>query len=282
MTQIHPSRSLPHVRAALCGAPWMIQEHWLEAMAEIVERHVAGDKVVYDESGDKIAYEIVSGVGIIPLMGPIFPRANMLTRMSGATSTEEFCNNFKNAMDDEDVEAILLRIDSPGGATSGIFEAADLVYNSRGQGKDIVSLAEGTEASAAYLIGSQADCNYATTASAVGSIGVVAQIADDTRQKQNSGIDVTTIKTGKLKAIGAGPVTDEQKAELNAMIQDMFGRFKGCVMRARTGIDIEKVSTGAMWIGSKAEDMGLIDGITTLENIVEGLSAGNAVRDLMG
>lgn len=266
------SNRLPHVRAAIYGQPWMIQEEWLRAICEIFERAASGDKVVYDPDTEKLSYEVVNGVAVVNLMGPIFPRANMLTRMSGATSTEEFCNNLAKALDDEDVNSIILRIDSPGGSVSGIFEAADKVYSARFSGKDVIALAEGTCASAAYLIGSQAQSLYATSASIVGSIGVVMQIEDDSRAKANDGIESYTLKTGPYKAVGVGPVTDDQIQHMRDLMDDYFGRFKGAVSRARPSLDINQVSNGAVWIGKKAEALGLIDGIGSLDDLMNALS----------
>jgi signal peptide peptidase SppA len=261
----------------------MIQEEWLRAICDIFERASAGDKVVWQgEPGEsKVAYQVVDGVAIVDLMGPIFPRANLMTRVSGATSSEEFRNNFSRAMDDGDVESVLLRIDSPGGAVSGIFEAASLVYAGRFK-KDIVAMCEGTMASAAYLVGSQASAVYATEASVVGSIGVVMQIEDDTRQRMNEGVQTYTLKTGPLKAVGAGPVTDEQIQHMRGLMDDFFGRFKSAVTRGRIGIDIDAVSTGAVWIGKKAEDMGLIDGIMTMDSAMKMLGSGKSLRGAHG
>lgn len=274
------SNRLPHVRAALYNQPWMIQEEWLKAICEIFERAAAGDKVVYDPDTEKLSYQVVDGVAIVNLVGPIFPRANLMTRMSGATSTEEFVTNLNRAVDDKDVHSILILIDSPGGAVSGIFEAANKVYAARSSGKDIIALAQGTMASAAYLIGSQAQAVYATTASVVGSIGVVMHIEDDSRQRMNEGVAVHTLKTGPLKAIGDGPVTDDQIQHMRDLMNDFFGRFKSAVSRTRP-VDIDQVSTGAVWIGKKAESVGLIDGISDMDELVSALSGGGAVQNLM-
>lgn len=274
-------RSLTHVQRALHSIPWLLydpQDRWSRLFCEILDTHLAGDKVVYDQrppkfrSGNKKAYEVQDGVGIVELMGPIFPRANLMTDMSGATSAAEFSSNFSRAMDDDDVKSVLLYVDSPGGAVSGIFEAANRVYSARGQGKPIIALAEGVCASAAYLIASQADEMYCTVASVVGSIGVVMQIEDDTRQKLNDGIDVHTLRTGPLKAIGAGPVSEDQKDELLSMMDDFFGKFKGAVSRARPQVDIERASTGAVWIGKKAQGMKLVDGMSDVDELVAALS----------
>jgi len=191
-----------------------------------------------------------------------------MTRMSGATALENYSQDFTKALNDDDVQALIQVIDSPGGSVSGGFEMASKVFAARAQGKPVLTLVEGTCASLAYLIGSQSDMVYTTEASLTGSIGVVMAIEDDTRAAENEGIKRTVLKTGKNKAIGVGPVTDDQIAELKSMMGDYFDRFKAAVVRARTVVDIEKVSDGSLWIGQKAVNMGLVDGVSTLDDLI--------------
>ena len=240
-----------------------------EAMIEFMERHPLFRAAVNSaSSSDFKNYNVVNGVGVLKLTGPIFPRANLMTRMSGATALEEYTQYFSDALDDDDVQALIQVVDSPGGSVSGGFEMASKVFGARAQSKPVLTLVEGTCASLAYLIGSQSDMVYTTEASMTGSIGVVMAIEDDTRAAENEGIKRTVLKTGKNKAIGVGPVTDDQIAELKSMMGDYFDRFKAAVVRARTGVDIEKVSDGSLWIGQKAVNMGLVDGVSTLDDLI--------------
>src|ERR1041385_28572 len=91
-------RKLTHVRSAIYGQPWAITDKWLEAICEIFESNAAGLNAemaqaagdTYQSTAADPPFEISNGVAILPLRGPIFPRANMMTRMSGATSLEEY------------------------------------------------------------------------------------------------------------------------------------------------------------------------------------------------
>lgn len=274
---------LSHVRAALYGQPWCIQPEALDMLCEIVEGHLNLDSKALEEKIDAALsgkngvggqmpsrmaygqYEIQNGVAILPIMGPIMPRSNVMTKMSGATSLENFNAQFADAQNNKDVCAILIHTDSPGGSVIGLNEAASRVFAARNQAKPVVSLADGVMASAAYCIGSQAMECYCTEGSITGSIGVVMAIEDNTRAKENAGIRSIVLKTGSSKAIGVGPVTDSQIEELKGRMQDYFQMFKDGVERARAGIDISAVSTGSTWLGQKAVDMGLCDGVSSLE-----------------
>lgn len=297
------SHNFPRIRSAIYRQPWMITEDGLDLICSISERHAAMDspelrdeilrleksaaaefvardkafhaRIVSDGRGNLIDnkfYDVRDGVGILRLFGPIFPRANLITRMSGATALETWSQDFDECLADEDVNGMILLVDSPGGAVSMGNEMASKVFAARAQEKPIVTLVEGCCASLAYLIGSQADAVYCTEASMVGSIGVVMAIEDDTRQSENDGIKRTVLKTGKNKAIGVGPITDEQVQVLKGMMNDYFERFKSAVTRARPEIDIESVSDGSMWIGEKSVQAKLCDGVSTLEKLIEQLS----------
>jgi len=295
--------NLPHIRSAIYRQPWMITEQGLalicsiasnhfqhhdsaefsqrierlekEAMIEFMERDKAfHSRLVSDGWGgqvDKKFYDVKDGVGIIRMIGPIFPRANIVTRMSGATSLDTWSQDFSECLNDPEVNSVIIVCDSPGGQVTGGFEMATKVFAARSQPKPVVTLVEGCCASLAYLICSQAETVYCTEASVTGSIGVVMAIEDDTRQAENEGIKRIVLKTGKNKAIGAGPVTDDQIIQLKGMMAELFDRFKSAVVRAREGIDIESVSDGSLWIGQKSIDMGLVDGVTTLENLIDEL-----------
>lgn len=273
---------LTRIRNAIYGQPWAIMQDHLEAICEIFERHVSMDSETLEAriievlaksgvgggQGQRLGfgeYEIVNGVAVLPLMGPIFPRSNMMTRMSGATSLEDFNAKFTDALSNKDVCSILIQEDTPGGSVNGLNETATRVFNARKQSKPIVSIADGMMCSAGYAIGSQAMECYCTEGAVVGSIGVVMQIEDDTRMKENAGIKSHTLRTGPLKCIGAGPITDDQLTELKSMLNEYFQKFKDGVARARAGIDIEAVSTGATWIGKKSCDMGLTDGVSSVD-----------------
>ena len=92
---------------------------------------------------------------VIPITGPIFPRANLMTENSGATSISMLQNDLGVAMASKEARSIMLLIDSPGGAVSGIGEFGQQVAASVRR-KPLVAHISGTGASAAYWIASQA------------------------------------------------------------------------------------------------------------------------------
>jgi len=279
---------LSRVRNFLFSTPWAMTGEALEAFMEIVERRLLDeDKSWAIELARKFhsapemplrsEYVNDNGVAVIRFVGPIMPRATVMNT-SGATSLEQQMQKFAHAQSNKDVNAVILDFDTPGGSAMGLEEAAQQIFDARKGGKTVIGLANSMCCSAGYYLMSQCDACYATPAAIVGSIGVRMVVETDDRQRKNEGIDVEyAYVSGPLKG-GVGPMTEDQKNELQAMGQKFFDNFKSAVMRGRSGfsgpmVDIDKVSTGAVWIGQDAAQLGLVDGITTLEKLQAELTA---------
>lgn len=260
--------------------PWAITEDVLNVMTEIVFRHLKGEKLSAEEISARIGdkkqpeskgYEVVNGTAVIPVLGVISKRMNMFQDISGGTSVELLRKNINSALDDESVKDLLLDIDSPGGSSDGIAEMADAIFAARGE-KPITAYADGMMASAAYWLGSAADKVYASQDAAVGSIGVYAVLRDWSVYEHNLGVKTNIIKAGKYKASGhpSKPMSEDDKAVIQEEVDDIFGLFTTAIARNRgfTAEETAKVATGRVFIAQKAQDLGLIDGITTLEAIL--------------
>src|SRR5690606_6843307 len=98
---------------------------------------------------------------------------NLMTEMSGAQSLEAFMSDFQIAVESPEVRAVLLDIDSPGGAVTGLADAADIIFAARGE-KPIAAFASGHFASGAYWLGSAGGEVVVSQTAVVGSVGVVA------------------------------------------------------------------------------------------------------------
>jgi len=216
--------------------------------------------------GSSYAYRYDNGVAVLQLFGPIFPRANMMT-MSGATSIQQFTSDFVAAYNDPDIQAIVMDVDSPGGAVSGIGDAAKLMSAVVAQGKKpVTAFASGYMASAAYYIGSIADKIVGSESSITGSIGVVLT----TQSKQGSTVKEIVASQSPNKR----PNVDTEKgmAQLQQQVDDLAEIFIKDVGLYR-GLSREEVidnyGAGATMAGPRAKKSGLIDAIGTLSSAVE-------------
>ncbi|MFT5133852.1 MAG: ClpP class serine protease, partial [Gammaproteobacteria bacterium] len=159
------------------GDPWAITEPVLNAIVATMENHTESIDAISAKSHKPLENTFVTdvrdGVAIIPVVGPLFRYANFLTFFMGASSYEILAKDFTSALNNPDVKAIVLNIDSPGGEVNGCAEFANLIFEARGK-KPIVAYASGDAASGAYWVASACDEIVVSETSALGSIGVVA------------------------------------------------------------------------------------------------------------
>lgn len=260
--------------------PWAVDEEVLSVMSEVFMRHMEGEKLPKQEIESRIGsrkkelpdYEVIGSTAFIPVQGIISKKANLVSDVStgSGTSVEEIERNFKSALKDKSVEKIVLDIDSPGGSVDGVAELSDLIHASKGT-KPILAYADGQMASAAYWIGSSADKIYATKSSEVGSIGVYSVLRDFSVLEHNQGIKTEIVKAGKFKASGhpSKPLTEDDKREAQEKVDRYYGLFTEAVQRNRgmSSERIAQVATGKVFIGKEALEQGLIDGISSKDEL---------------
>jgi len=258
--------------------PWAMKEDVVMTMRDIVIRHLKGENLDAlelaartDGKKDAPAYEVIDGTARIPIYGVISKRISLIQRISSpGTSVLEIRSMLREAASDSKVDRIVLDIDSPGGSSDGVAELSDYIFALR-EKKKIVAFANGSMCSAAYWIGSAAEEVYASTGSMVGSIGVYAVIDDYTHANWEAGIKTEVIKAGKNKAAGHPdkPFTAEDRAVIQTEVNMVYDLFIEAVARNRgmSVDDVLKVATGDIFIGKKAVDTGLVDGIDDIDAI---------------
>ena len=263
---------------AFVETPWAILPHKLAMLEEVVARHVAGEKLSAEEVQTRIhgaqrpPERRLNSVAVLPLFGTIFPRANMMTDVSGATSAERFQTAFSQLVQDPEISAIVLDVDSPGGQIGGVDELARSIYEARGK-KPVVAVANHTMASAAYWIGSAADELVVTPSGEVGSVGVYAVHQDVSAALEKDGVKVSLISAGKYKVEGNpyGPLTEEAKAAIQDKVNEAYTAFVEAVARNR-GVNAEDVRNGfgeGRMVGARqAVKLGMADRVGTLDETI--------------
>ncbi len=263
-------------------APWAIQPEKLIEIQAIYTTHMRGEKIDIEAVEKRLgrqlvneaqSYEIRDGVAIIPVNGVLAKRANLMTQVSGMSSTELIGRDIKQAINDPAVIGIVLAIDSPGGTVDGTQALANIVASARGI-KPTAALADGCMCSAAYWIGAQADAVYiAGDTVQVGSIGVVASHTDISGAQAAEGIKTTEITAGKYKRVSSqyGPLSEDGRATIQAQVDHLYSVFVAEVAKAR-GVPEQKViqdmADGRVFIGQQAKAAGLVDGVSTLDDVI--------------
>ena len=170
----------------------------------------------------------------------------------------------KELKDDDDVKAVVLRIDSPGGTTVGgesIYEAVRDVAAVKPVVAEVGTLA----ASAAYMIASGTDHIVARRTSIVGSIGVLFQYVDASKLLDTVGVEVNAIKSAPLKAEPSpfAPAPEEAKAMIRRLVMDTYDWFVALVAERRhMSLDkARQLADGSVFSGHQGLERGLVDAI---------------------
>ncbi len=209
-------------------------------------------------------------VQVIPVIGTIHQRANVMTQTSGGTTTESLAEQVRSAANDASVGSILFHIDSPGGEAAGIPELADLIA---GVEKPTIAIGEGLVASAAYWIGSSVDELYATRGTEVGSIGVVLAHTDLSGMDEQAGVKVTYVTAGENKAFANphNPLSESDRGILQDLVDRANDMFVSGVAKSR-GVSKSVVNStfgqGLVFGAADAQDRNMIDGVRTLEQAI--------------
>ncbi len=259
--------------------PWAITEHALQTILEIAARENASPEAVAAKLGRELQNTHRAtereGVALIPVTGPLFRYANIFTMISGATSYEMLAQDFISAIENPNIHAIILDIDSPGGEVNGCAELASLIHEARGQ-KPIIAYASGDAASGAYWIASAADEIVVSETSALGSIGVVG-VYRKPREDKN-GPETIEIVSSQSPFKRLDPASEDGRARLQSRMDAMAEVFVTTVARHR-GIEpqrvLERFGGGDVLIGAHAVQAGLADRTGSLEKLVAQLAHQN-------
>lgn len=266
---------------------WLMMPEALDAMLHMLDERLKNGSISEDELFAKLndnersmlfhdgdhdgeGRSVVGGIGVLPLMGPIFGRANMMTQLSGATSLESFSNQFKSMLNDDGISSIILDVDSPGGSSDMIHETGELIASAD---KPVYAIANGMAGSAAYWLASQADKLYATPSGSVGSIGVYSVHEDQSAKDALEGKRFTFISAGEHKTEGNPhePLTEEAREFRQKHVDSLYDDFLNVVASGRN-TTAKKVKSdfggGRMFRPNAALEVGMIDGVRSFDSLV--------------
>ncbi|MFV0626611.1 MAG: S49 family peptidase [Alphaproteobacteria bacterium] len=244
----------------------------MNTISEIAERTNSSIEVIAKEMGKEMnnaqKVTIRDNVAIIPVSGPLFRYANLLTMICGATSYEVLAKDFHRALAEPTIKAIVLEIDSPGGEVNGCSELADMIYQARGQ-KPIIAYASGACCSGAYWIASACDKIKAADTAILGSIGVVSVYRKEDDKKS---IEIVSSQSPHKRL---DPESDEGRVKIQARIDDLAEVFINKISRNR-GVSCEDVVTkfggGDVFVGTNAVRSGLADSLSSFEEVITDLN----------
>lgn len=181
------------------------------------------------------------------------------------TASERVMRELREARLDPRAKVVLLRINSPGGSAAAAQEIAEELDKVRSAGKPVVVSMGDLCASAGYWIASRGSYLFASPASMTGSIGVYIDYNNIEELMDKLGIRSEKIKSGPHKDILSmtRPMTEEERALLQQMVNDIYSQFIRVVADGRRLEEtrVRELADGRLFTGRQALDVGLIDAL---------------------
>ena len=249
-----------------------------EVLADIINKQMSAElekgafsDIDENEEGEKKPYDVVDGLAVYSVRGPMLAEANWYTRWMNVPTYSEMRSVFAQMAMDEGVEQVYLSVSTPGGLVSGLADASQAL-DDLNKVKPVTVHTHGMLASAGVWLFFGASRVYASETADIGSIGVKIDHFSYEKRLKEDGVKFTEIKSADKKAIG-GPFKDLSKsdeAHLQEKVNETAGLFKKRVYRSRPNVD-EAVFTGEMFKALTAVNYGLIDGVKTFKDVFKEL-----------
>jgi len=284
------NRKYRHVTEAVCGTPWVCLPEKLDEITDFLDIKANGGDVSAeqirelmrladdygdddddDDDDDDRLYQTVGNLAVISFVGVMSPRINMLQAMSGGTSTMMMGQAFRAADADPNVKAIVLSLDSPGGAASYVPELASII---RATKKPTTTAATNMMASGGFWVGTASDHVYASESTLTGSVGVYTIQKERVEADEKAGIKHRVIRAGELKAAGIEyeKATAAQVASLQRRVDSIYEQFHSAlaIQLNVTKAQVEdRFGKGEVFLAAEAAERGMINGVMMFEEVLD-------------
>ena len=201
-------------------------------------------------------------VGVIPVHGVLATRGMALDEACNPIlSYEVLRNQIQAALDDPEINTIVLDIYSGGGMAVGCYELAEFIYENRDT-KPIIAIVNYYAYSAAYFIAAACSEIYVPTTGGVGSIGVRLEHVEFSKMAENQGITFTTFVRGARKAdlSDTAPLSQEAIQSVDRKMDANYELFVSSVAKYRNlSVDAVKDTQADCFTGKEALELGLAD-----------------------
>ena len=213
--------------------------------------------ILLNKSFNSVSYYTGNKIGLIEINMPIMKSDEIIKDL----------NYFKN---NEDVKAIVVRVDTPGGAVAASQEIYLKIKQISSFSKPVYVSMGNVAASGGYYLSLGADTIIANSGTATGSIGVIMGYPIINEFMENIGIEYKTIKSALYKDAGSAfrSQTNSDSSYLQILVDDLHNQFINAIVLER-GVDrkkVEKLANGKVYSGIQALENNLIDMIGTLED----------------
>lgn len=281
------------LRRAVSGIPWMCEASVLQRIMStdlrpymgLIPGQTPAQPPAYPDSSKRgPGYDLNNGVAIIPVHGVLYRHSSFaddyFAFIFGGISVDALSDAFRGALSNPDAKSILFSFDSGGGEAAGIGELAATI-RAGASVKPVAAYVENYCCSAAYYLASA--CGEITSApnAAVGSIGVVIPLVDDSGYQEMTGVVDNAVFSDQSPDKWPDATTDQGKALYQSLVNASAAVFISDVATYRgTTPEAVMADFGKGWvkIASEAKKVGMIDKIGDLASVIKKLSGQNRLR----
>lgn len=282
----------PHLAARIFGKAHLIEPSAGRSVIGALSQRLAVDSLAMPDGTTFNANALAQGAADTPARPhqPLYERHGAIARIrvegttvhrfghleptSGMTGYDSIELKLDAALEDHQIEAVLLDIDSPGGEVSGCFDLCDVIRAGRDI-KPIWALADEQCCSAAYALASACTRIVAPATASIGSVGVLCAHVDQSQQLADEGLKVTLVHGGERKVDGNPfqQLPDQVRERMQADIDALYDRFTSLVAanRGMTQQAVKDTQAG-VFDTKQAIALGLADDIMPARNVLPALN----------
>jgi signal peptide peptidase SppA len=249
---------------------WAMEKSSLEKLYHAIQNADRNRFTDVDTSPDKKKLNAKNGMAEIEVRGPIFDQNTIMTKMFGGTAMDDMKKMLSEAERRDDVQQVLLTIDSPGGSSRQLPSIAKQI---RSMKTETTAYASGNMLSAAYWVGSAADKVYAGPTSSVGSIGTYSVLTSYADKQMSDGIEQKVIRSTPKKGIShpSEQISEDSVKKIQSQVDRVHEEFVKDVSKNRN-LSKEYVqntmANADVKIGEDAEE-DYTDGTMTWDEVYE-------------
>lgn len=215
--------------------------------------------LVSDRGGSSLSFS-TSQVAVLELQGVIY-------------DSKELTEQLHDYGNRSGVQAVVLRINSPGGGVAASQEMFEAVRKFRAEThKKVVVSMSSVAASGGYYVACAADRIVANPGTITGSIGVIADWFNYGDLLRWAKMESVVIKSGTMKDAGSPtrPLTDAERVYFQGLIDNLYGQFVTAVATGRKMKEeaVRKLADGRVFTGQEAKNNGLVDELGTLQDAI--------------
>ncbi|MBN2297628.1 MAG: signal peptide peptidase SppA [Deltaproteobacteria bacterium] len=215
---------------------------------------------------------IVVVLGIRTIRENMTPAIGMLEIDGPIVTSLRYLEIIKGFEEDEQIKAVIVRLDSPGGRVGPSQEVYEALLRLK-KTKPVVASMGSISASGAFYIACAADTVYALSGTLTGSIGVILEFVDVSEGLSKLGVSARSITGGELKDAGTPfrHMSDKERRYFEDLARDIHDQFIDAVSAGRSlpRRDVVEYADGRVFTGRQAQAMGLIDKLGGLDDAME-------------